>query len=235
MTGLLIIPLLVLGAVAILYAVGVRGGLLQMIAAALLFGAAGYAVQGRPQLPGSPRSKVQAQAPIPLTTLRHAFFGRFTSSERWFLISESLARRGRSADAVGIMQSAVRQYPRDPALWVGLGNALVDHSYGLTPASQLAYERAIQLTPDHPAPKFFYGLALARSGDGSGANALWRSVLADAPADASWRPLVEGAASAISSAGAATPRGPSSPEAGRSPSMRQPSTGQDRTARQPPR
>jgi cytochrome c-type biogenesis protein CcmH/NrfG len=46
--------------------------------------------------------------------------------------------------------------------------------------------------PNHPAPRFFYGLALARSGDRAGALALWKGILATAPADASWRPLVEG-------------------------------------------
>ena len=29
-------------------------------------------------------------------------------------------------DAAGVLQSAVREHPDDPALWVGLGNALVD-------------------------------------------------------------------------------------------------------------
>ncbi len=68
----------------------------------------------------------------------------------------------------------------------------------LTPASDLAFRRAIELAPDHPAPRFFYGLALARSGDVENALALWREILAEAPADASWRPVVEDAVAAIS-------------------------------------
>ena len=197
MIGWLLALLLLVGSILSLRLFGVHGPLLQMAAAALVFGAAGYAAQGRPDLEGSPRAAQQAAAPIPLTTLRHAFFGRFTGSEHWLLISESYARRGRPADAVGVLRSAVREHPGNVALWVGLGNALVDHAGGLTPASELAYRRAAELAPGHPAPKFFYGLALARSGDGQGALMLWNSVLAEAPADASWRPYVEDAIAAI--------------------------------------
>jgi cytochrome c-type biogenesis protein CcmH/NrfG len=42
----------------------------------------------------------------------------------------------------------------------GLGNALVLHADGMmTPAAELAFQRAAKLAPDHPGPKFFYGLA----------------------------------------------------------------------------
>ena len=67
----------------------------------------------------------------------------------------------------------------------------------LTPASELAFRRAQELTPDYPAPRFFYGLALARSGDSKAAIELWQQVLAEAPADASWRPVVQDALAAL--------------------------------------
>ena len=67
----------------------------------------------------------------------------------------------------------------------------------LTPPAQLAYERAAMLAPTYPAPRFFYGLALARSGKSAEAVAQWRQLLAGAPAQASWRPLVEDAILAI--------------------------------------
>ncbi len=95
------------------------------------------------------------------------------------------------------MQSAVREHPGDPILWIGLGNALADHAGTLTPASELAFRRAAELAPGHPAPRFFYGLALARSGDAKDAVALWKQILAEAPAEASWRPVVEDAIAAL--------------------------------------
>src|SRR5205085_5285124 len=116
----------------------------------------------------------------------------------WLRMSEAFARSGNSADAVGILQNAARRYPNNVQLWVGLGNALVDHSHGLTPAAEMAYRRAIELSPGYPAARFFYGLALARSGDRQGAVALWKQILVEAPKGASWRPLVEGGVATLS-------------------------------------
>lgn len=197
MSGWILLALVAGLALGALRLLGARGPMLQLAAAALLFGCAGYAVQGRPGLPGSPRAAQANATPAPLTALRHAFFGNFTSTEHWLLMSEALARRGNTADAVGVLNAAVRQYPNDPQLWVGLGNALVDHARGLTPASEFAYRRAAELSPGYPAAPFFYGLALLRSGDREGALAVWREVLAGAPADASWRPLVEDALAVV--------------------------------------
>lgn len=197
MSGWLALALLVALALGVLRLIGLRGSMLQLAAAALLFGCAGYALQGRPGLAGSARTARAEGTPVPLTSIRHAFFGNFTPTEHWLLISESRARRGKTADAVGALNAAVRQYPNDPQLWVGLGNALVDHARGLTPASEFAYRRAAELSPGYPAAPFFFGIALLRSGNRAAALAVWQDVLAKAPADASWRPLVEDAVAAV--------------------------------------
>ena len=120
-------------------------------AAALLLGAAGYAFQGQPSLPGAPAQGTEGRDVFPLTQARHAFFGNFTPAESWLRMSEALARDGKSEDSVGILQNAVKRYPGDPQLWIGLGNALVDHARGITPAAELAYERAEEAAPGHPA------------------------------------------------------------------------------------
>jgi cytochrome c-type biogenesis protein CcmH len=197
MSGWLAVLILIALALGALWLLRVRGAMLQIAAAAIMFGAIGYAVQGHPALRGSPGSASSVAAPIPLTPLRHAFYGEFTPAEHWLIISESLARRGATQDAAGILRSAVREHPNDSELWVGLGNALVDHAGVMTPAAELAYTRAAELAPGYPGPVFFMGLALARSGDGGRALAMWRSILADAPADASWRPVVEDAIAAL--------------------------------------
>lgn len=178
---------------------GVRRGLLQAGIAALFFGAAGYALQGRPELPASPAQGRAMAGMVPLTEARHAFFGSFTGEESWLRISEALARAGNSEDAVNILTNAVRRYPTNAQLWIGLGNALVDHAHGLTPPAEFAYRRAAELSPGYPGPPFFYGLALARSGDRKNAVAIWKYILAKAPADANWRPLVEMGIAALES------------------------------------
>jgi len=197
MSGWLILAALTALGIGAFRLLWLRGPMLQLAAASLLIGASGYALQGRPGLSGSPRAAAANREVVPLTGARDAFFGEFTPSGHWLLLSDSMVRRGDTADAAGILRSAVREHPRDVALWVGLGNALVDHAGVLTPAAQLAYERAVELAPGHPAAPFFSGLALARSGDRAGALALWREILAEAPADASWRPMVEDAIAAL--------------------------------------
>ena len=186
---------------AILRLRGVRHGLLTAAAAALMIGAAGYALQGRPGLRGAPAEGGESRDFVPLTEARHAFFGQFAPGENWLRMSEALARDGQSEDSVGILQNAVRRYPGDAQLWIGLGNALVDHGHGLTPPAELAYRRANELNAG-PAASFFYGLALARSGHRDEAVAIWRDILDHTPKDVSWRPLVEQGVAALSPGGA---------------------------------
>lgn len=197
MMGWLALAACLAGALVALRMLGLRGAMLRLAAAALFVGAAGYALQGRPALPGSPRKAGTSSQAIPLGNARRAFFGELGGSSHWLMLSDSMAARGKTADAAGILRSAVREHPGDPVLWIGLGNALVDHVGVLTPAAQLAYERAAALSPGHPAPGFFYGIALARSGDRASAVRMWQQILADAPADAGWRPLVEDAVAAL--------------------------------------
>lgn len=198
MSGWLILILLATGAAVMLWWLGLRGAILQLAAAALFVGAAGYALQGRPGLPGSSaRSTTEAGPVLPVAPIRRAFYGEFSGSERWLIISESYARRGKTADSVNVLKNAVGRYPGDSQLWIGLGNALIEHSGALTPPAEFAYRRAAEAAPGHPAPAFFLGLAHARNGDRAPAIALWRSVLANAPAEASWRPLVEDSIAAL--------------------------------------
>jgi cytochrome c-type biogenesis protein CcmH len=200
--GWLTLLLLVLISLSILWLLKVRGGLLTASAAALTLGASGYALQGSPGLRGSSAIAGEGHDVFPLTEARHAFYGYFTPAESWLRMSEALERDGKSEDAVGILENAVRRYPGDPQLWVGLGNALVDHARGVTPPAELAYKRAEEAAPGHPGAPFFYGLALARSGDRDAALALWQQILKTAPADAPWRQVVEHGVAALSSGGA---------------------------------
>ena len=191
MTGFVILLVLAGLALGALRLLGLGGPLLTMAAAALMFGGAGYALQGHPGLGGSTgQGSVEARH-LPLGNARHALLGQFTSSERWLIIADSYASRGKTEDAVGLVQAGLRAHPDDFALWIGLGNALVDHAGIITPAAELAYDRAAKLAPWSPAPAFFRGLALFRSGEREAALGEWKALLANAPANAGWRPLVE--------------------------------------------
>lgn len=193
MNGLLIfIALLVLVTVGLWWLGRLRGAALQLVVAALLVGGAGYALQGRPTLPGAPRGASQRAAPLPLTAARQAMLGQFNQSGRWLMMADSFAARGKTRDAVGIVRAGLRQHPEDAGLWVGLGNALVDHAGMLTPAAEFAFARARQLAPRHPAPLFFRGLALARSGQREDALKSWNQALSLTPPGTAYRPMIVG-------------------------------------------
>ncbi len=185
------LALIALMTLALLWVLKLRGPLLTLAAATIAFGCAGYAMQGQPDLYGVSRAS-KGQAPsMPLTGARHALMGQFDYSDTWLNLADALASRGNTQDAVNLLRTQVARRPNDYKLWVGLGNALVDHSRTLSPAARYAYGRAAQLAPGYPAPAFFLGLAEARSGKPEEAVRLWRAVLVNAPADASWRPIVE--------------------------------------------
>ncbi len=203
--GWLTLITLILVSLGILWALKIRGGLFTASAAALMLGASGYALQGRPDVPAALAPGDEGRDIFPLTDARHAFFGYFTPAEPWLRMSEALARDGKSEDAIGILQNAVTRYPGDAQLWIALGNALVDHARGLTPPAEFAYQRAAAMAPGHPAAPFFYGLALARSGDRQAAVEIWKRILAKAPKDATWRPLVEQGVATLSAPASSRP------------------------------
>jgi len=181
-------------------------GALQFLAAALLLALAGYSWQGHPGREGAPkRPPAREQRPdSEFAKSREAILGSFDHASYWLNLSEGFQRRGDTQSAAEVMQTAVRRSPRDPDLWVGLGNALVIHGGGLmSPAAQLAFSRAAQLAPDHPGPPFFYGLALAQGGNYDEAERIWRRLIAEAPPGAQYPRLVEERLRALEQARAA--------------------------------
>jgi cytochrome c-type biogenesis protein CcmH/NrfG len=169
-------------------------GALQLLGAALLVAAAGYTWQGRPGLSGRPAPPpVRQQLPdSPFAQTRESMLGTFDSASQWLTMAESYHRSGDTQSAVEIIGSGIRKEPNNPDLWIGLGNALVMHAGGMmTPSAELAFRRATAIAPDHPAPKFFYGLALIQGGKLEEAEGLWRGLLRTAPPEASWRPMIE--------------------------------------------
>ncbi len=167
---------------------------LQLVAAALLVGGAGYAWQGSPGLAGKPVPP-PAKVKLPdsdFAQTREAMLGTFDSAAAWLTLADSYQRGGDTQSAAEIIGSGLKKDPNNPDLWVGLGNALVIHADGMmTPSAEFAFRRAAQIAPEHPGPKFFFGLALAQGGKFDEAERIWRGLLETAPADASWRPMIE--------------------------------------------
>ncbi|TMM49059.1 tetratricopeptide repeat protein [Qipengyuania marisflavi] len=188
------IAILALAALAFLLAATVlrlpRGGWM-LFGAALLFGLAGYALQGSPGQPSSPAA-AKGEAPVEgelLVEARREFFASPQPPSRFVTTADAFARRGDFENAANFLRNAVRENPNDAEAWLALGNALVEHADGqLTASALFAYSRAEDTAPGNPAPTYFYGLALLRAGQAVQARGLWAEALEQAPQDAAWRP-----------------------------------------------
>jgi cytochrome c-type biogenesis protein CcmH len=166
----------------------------ELVAAALLIGLAGYAWQGSPSQAGAPKSGAAQDKPFDedVAKLRKEMGERFSEAGQWLVLSDAFNRQGKHTDAANVLRVGLRQYPEDANLWLGLGNALIVHGNGvLSPAAEYAFRQAMRLAPEHPAPAYFFGLALAQSGQPQQAEKIWRTLLEQAPADAEWRSELE--------------------------------------------
>ncbi len=155
--------------------------LIELTGAALLLGIAGYAWQGRPNLPGSPRDAVQTAPRFDedLAKLRDAFGGHYGKAAPWITMSDGFARQGKTQDAANVLVSGLRAEPRNADLWVAMGNALIAHSGGVvSPAAQYSFGQAMALAPQSSAAPYFYGLALAQSGQYAEARKVWGDLAA---------------------------------------------------------
>ncbi|RDE05139.1 tetratricopeptide repeat protein [Sphingomonas aracearum] len=178
--GWLMLLLLGVATAALMWRMGLARPVWTLAGAALMLGAAGYALQGRPTLAAAPRvADAQGMEVEPaIVELRGALFGRFTQEAAIMTASDALLRAGAQQGAVRVMLGSLNRYPRDFALWTGLGSALAAHDGGqVSPAALFAFRRAIQLAPEHPGPRFFLGLAYVRAGDYAAGRAQWRAAL----------------------------------------------------------
>ncbi len=152
----------------------------------LLVGLAGYAVTARPALPAAP-----ARPASPDLTSRSAFevarqtrLQRFGEVGAWLTFADALLRADASATAVEGLRQIIAERPRQPDLWIGLGNALAVHAGHVGPAARLAFAQAARLDPASPDPSYFLGLAQLETGDARGAAATWRALEARSLPDA---------------------------------------------------
>ncbi|UOR15235.1 tetratricopeptide repeat protein [Qipengyuania aquimaris] len=176
------------GAAAFLLKVG-KGGW-SLLGATLLFGLAGYGLQGSPGQPAAPGA-FSAEQPVDgelLVTARREYFDSSQLPSRWIMTGDGFARRGDFEQAAGFYRSATEENPRDLEAWIALGIALVEHGEGnLTPAALYAFERAEALDASNGGARYFLGLSWLRAGQPLRTRELWIEALENAPEDATWR------------------------------------------------
>jgi len=194
MTWVLILAIAAVGFAVMAFVLKLPRSGWEVTGAALLFGIAGYALQGHPGQAGAPRAPVENAKLADETLLkeRQQMGSSFGKGQSWLILADALTRQGQYAAASDVLRSAIRKSPNDADLWVALGNALVGHSEGIiTPAAQYAFQKAAVIAPDHPGPPFFMGLALAQTGRLAEARTLWADLLEHSAPDAPYRADLE--------------------------------------------
>lgn len=121
-----------------------------------------------------------------------------TDGRGWSVLAPVLARLGRYEDSVRAWRNAI-SYGGDTAeRRADLGEALAAAAGGVVTAEAKAeFERALAMNADEVKASYFLGLAAEQDGRKDEAATIWKAMLAKAPADAPWRPVVQAALSRL--------------------------------------
>ena len=163
----------------------------EALAAALVFGLAGFALQARSDLAGAPKLAAAAApegAEVMVKARRELFSGDPLAGSNLLIMADAYTRKGQFRDAAALSLSAAEEQPRSAEAWLALGANLLAHAGGaLTPAAEEAFRRAIAADPVHPAASYFLGMALAQNARLDEARTTWVALLERTPAGAPWR------------------------------------------------
>lgn len=178
--------------------------------------AAFYLSLGSPRLGDYPlegRSRV-ADANQPLTNLVAQVEAHLeknpTDGRGWSVLAPVLARLGRYDDAVRAFRNSITYNGDSADRRADLGEALAGAAGGVVTAEAKAeFERAVALDADAVKASYFLGLAAEQDGRNTDAATIWRAMLAKAPPDAPWRPLLQ--AALVRVGGVTAPTGATAP------------------------
>src|SRR5665213_428586 len=114
-----------------------------------------------------------------------------TDGRGWSVLAPVLSRLGRYDEAVRAYHNSIT-YGGDTAdRRADLGEAIAAAAGGVVTAQAKAeFERAVALDADQVKASYFLGLAAEQDGRAADAASIWRAMLAKAPSNAPWRPLV---------------------------------------------
>jgi cytochrome c-type biogenesis protein CcmH len=117
-----------------------------------------------------------------------------TDGRGWNVLAPVLVKLGRYDDAVRAYHNSITYGGDSAARRADLGEALAAAAGGVvTDEAKAEFERAIALDANEFKATYFLGVAAEQDGRTAEAGSIWRAMLAKAPADAPWRPLVQAA------------------------------------------
>ena len=157
---------------------------------ALPLGAAGiYLALGSPSISDQPLAARSPDQSIEnMVAQVEAHLARNPDDGRgWELIAPIYLRLGRFDDAIKARRNALTFNGKSSERLAGLGEALVAAGNGVVTAeAKSAFEHAVALDGENIKARYFLGVAAEQDGRPADAAAIWRAMLAGAPADAPW-------------------------------------------------
>ena len=156
-----------------------------------------YLYVGNPDFPDEPLS-ARLQAPpnkmdigIAVARIEQHLAENPDDGRGWEIIAPVYLRLDRPTDAVRAFGNAIRLLGDSADRERELGEALTAAGDGqIDDRARAAFEAALRLDPKASAPRFYLGLAAEQVGDKARAADIWNKLLADAPPDAPWTPMV---------------------------------------------
>jgi cytochrome c-type biogenesis protein CcmH len=129
-----------------------------------------------------------------------------TDGRGWNVLAPVLERLGRFDEAVRAYRNSITYNGESAERRADLGEAVTAAASGVVTAeAKTEFERAHALNADDPKANYFLGLAAEQDGRKDDAANIWRALLAKAPADAPWRPLVQTSLARVGGGGVTMP------------------------------
>jgi cytochrome c-type biogenesis protein CcmH len=124
-----------------------------------------------------------------------------TDGRGWNVLAPVLLRLGRFDDAIRAFRNSITYNGDSAERRADLGEAILAAAGGIvTTEAKAEFERALALNAEEVKSTYFLGLAAEQDGRQADAAAIWRAMLAKAPADAPWRQLVQEALTRVDGA-----------------------------------
>jgi cytochrome c-type biogenesis protein CcmH len=166
-----------------------------------------YLNYGAPGLPGQPLSARIAEAtntmqPNDMIAKVEARLRDHPEDGRgWDVIAPVYYAMGRYEDAANAFRNALRIVGESPQRLQGFANARIHAENGIIPDdARKALNRILVIAPDSKEPRIWLALAKEQDGHIEEAAADYRKLIAEAPANAPWRKVLEDRVAALTAA-----------------------------------
>lgn len=156
-----------------------------------------YGAYGSPHLPAQPLAARLREDPQRLdfasavSRIEAHLAAHPDDGRGWDVVAPVYLRQGRVDDALKAYEAALRLLGDTAGRLTSYGEALVAAESGMISArARAAFEKAVAIEPAAPKPRFYLAQAAEQDGDAEQARNRYAEIVAHAPAEAAWIPLV---------------------------------------------